>query len=160
VYDAGALVAAERNDRSLWADHRVRLEAGVVPVVPAPVVAQVSRSPRQARLRRLLRGCEVLALDESTAHAVGQLLGLSGTVDIVDATVVTIAIAKQAGIVTSDRNDLLRLGNAAGTRLVIVEARGPRGGPLEGRDRLGEISPHRVERSHPGASPLAGQLTM
>ena len=122
VYDAGALVAADRNDRSLWADHRVRLEAGVVPVVPAPVVAQVSRSPRQAQLRRLLRGCEVLALDESTAHAVGRLLGLSGTVDIVDATVVTMAIAKKAQVVTSDRDDVSRLANAARARLVIVEA--------------------------------------
>jgi hypothetical protein len=99
VYDAGALVAAERNDRSLWADHRVRLEAGVVPVVPAPVVAQVSRSPRQARLRRLLRGCEILALDESTAHAVGRLLGRSGTADIVDATVVTVARRLRATVV-------------------------------------------------------------
>jgi predicted nucleic acid-binding protein len=121
VYDAGALVAAERNDRRLWADHRVRLEAGVVPVVPAPVVAQVSRSPRQVQLRRLLRGCEVLALDESTAHAVGRLLGRSGTADIVDATVVTVAIATQAQIVTSDRDDVSRLANAAGARLVIIE---------------------------------------
>ena len=121
VYDAGALVAAERNDRGLWADHRARLEAGVVPVVPAPVVAQVSRSPRQAQLRRLLRGCEVLVLDESTAHAVGRLLGRSGTVDIVDATVVTMAIVTQAQIVTSDRDDVSRLANAAGARLVIVE---------------------------------------
>jgi hypothetical protein len=122
VYDAGALVAAERNDRRLWADHRVRLEAGVVPVVPAPVVAQVSRSPRQAQLRRLLRGCDVLALDESTAHAVGALLGRSGTSDIVDATVVTLAIAKHAQIVTSDRDDVSQLVDAAGARLVIIEA--------------------------------------
>jgi hypothetical protein len=123
VYDAGALVAAERNDRRLWADHRVRLEAGVVPVVPAPVVAQVSRSPRQAQLRRLLRGCDVRALDESTAHAVGGLLGRSGTSDIVDATVVTLAIAKQAQIVTSDRDDVSQLVDAAGGgRLVIIEA--------------------------------------
>ena len=122
VYDAGALVAAERSDRKLWADHRVRLEAGVVPVVPSPVVAQVSRSPRQAQLRRLLRGCEVLALDESTAHAVGRLLGRSGTADIVDATVVTTAIATQAQIVTSDRDDVSRLASAAGARLVIIEA--------------------------------------
>jgi len=121
VYDAGALVAAERSDRTLWADHRVRLEAGVVPVVPTPVVAQVSRSPRQAQLRRLLRGCEVLALDESTAHAVGWLLGRSGTADVVDATVVTVAIAKQAQIVTSDRDDVSRLASAAGARLVIIE---------------------------------------
>jgi hypothetical protein len=122
VYDAGALVAAERSDRRLWADHRARLEAGVVPVVPAPVVAQVSRSHRQAQLRRLLRGCDVLALDEPTAHAVGALLGRSGTADIVDATVVTMAMATQAQIVTSDRDDVSRLANAAGARLVIIEA--------------------------------------
>jgi len=121
VYDAGALVAAERSDRRVWADHRVRLETGVVPVVPAPVVAQVSRSPRQVQLRRLLRGCEVLALDESMAHAVGRLLGRSRTADIVDATVVTVAIATQAQIVTSDREDISRVANAAGARLVIIE---------------------------------------
>lgn len=122
MYDSGALVAAERSDRKLWADHRVRLEAGVVPMVPAPVVAQVSRSPRHAQLRRLLRGCDVLALDEPTAHAVGRLLGRSGTADIVDATVVGVAIAHQALVVTSDRGDIARLANAAGARLVIVEA--------------------------------------
>ena len=122
VYDAGALVAAERNDRRLWADHRVRLEAGVVPVVPAPVVAQVSRSPRQAQLRRLLRGCEVLALDEPMAHAVGRLLGRAGTSEVVDATVVTLAIGRQAQIVTSDRDDVSQLVDAAGARLVLIEA--------------------------------------
>jgi hypothetical protein len=122
VYDAGALLAAERNDRKLWADHRVRLEAGMVPVVPAPVVAQVSRSPRQAQLRRLLRGCEVLALDEPLAHAVGRLLGRAGTSDVVDATVVTLAITKQAQIVSSDRDDVSQLVDAAGARLVLIEA--------------------------------------
>ena len=122
VYDSGALVAAERNDRRLWADHRVRLEAGVVPVVPAPVVAQVSRSPRQAQLRRLLRGCEVLALDEAMAHAVGRLLGRAGTSDVVDATVVTLAIGRQAQIVTGDWDDVSQLVDAAGAHLVIIEA--------------------------------------
>jgi hypothetical protein len=47
VYDAGALVAADRNVREVWADHRVRLEAEIVPAVPAPVVAQVSRPRRR-----------------------------------------------------------------------------------------------------------------
>lgn len=51
VYDAGALIAGERNNRALWADHRVRLEQGTIPVTPAAVVAQVSRSLRQAQLR-------------------------------------------------------------------------------------------------------------
>ena len=120
VYDAGALVAAERNDRRFWLGHRIRLEAGDVPIVPAPVVAQVSRSPRQAQLRRLLRGCEVLALDEPTAHAVGQLLGRSGTADIVDAAIVVVAMAQRAEIVTADRNDISQLAASAGARLVIA----------------------------------------
>jgi hypothetical protein len=68
VYDAGVLIAADRNDRRVWAEHRLRLEAGLVPVVPATVVAQASRAPTQAGLRRLLRGCEVAALTEAEAH--------------------------------------------------------------------------------------------
>src|SRR5262245_46239786 len=64
VYDTGVLIAADRSDRRVWAEHRLRLEAGTLPVVPAPVVAQASRSPTQAQLRRFLRGCEVPALDE------------------------------------------------------------------------------------------------
>ncbi|MGH3788943.1 MAG: hypothetical protein ACRDRG_20870 [Pseudonocardiaceae bacterium] len=40
VYDAGALIAAERDDRALWADHRMRLEEGTIPVAPAAVVAR------------------------------------------------------------------------------------------------------------------------
>jgi hypothetical protein len=74
------------------------------------------------QLRRLLRGCEVLALDGPAAHAVGRLLGRSGTADVVDATVVTAAIANRAEIVTSDRENMLRLASAAGARLVIIEA--------------------------------------
>jgi len=45
VYDAAVLVAADRNERRAWAEHKARLELGVVPLVPAPVVAQVSRFP-------------------------------------------------------------------------------------------------------------------
>ena len=56
VYDAAVLVAADRNERRAWAEHKARLELGVVPLVPAPVVAQVSRSPQQAQLRRFLTG--------------------------------------------------------------------------------------------------------
>jgi hypothetical protein len=54
VYGAAVLVAADRNERRAWAEHKVRLEPGLVPLVPAPVVAQVSRSPQQAQLRRFL----------------------------------------------------------------------------------------------------------
>jgi hypothetical protein len=121
VYDAGALVAAERNDRSMWAQHRVWIERGTVPAVPAPVLAQVSRSPRQAQLRRLLRGCDVVAFDEPAAHAAGALLATSGTTDIADAAVVVLARARLAPIATSDRRDIEQLLEAAGERLAVID---------------------------------------
>lgn len=109
VYDAGVLVAAERNDRQAWADHRVRLELGIVPVTTAPVAAQVSRSPRQVQLRRFLRGCHVEPFDAEHAHDVGALLGQAGVSDVVDAHVVLTAAASSSTIWTSDPKDLRRL---------------------------------------------------
>lgn len=109
VYDAGVLVAAERNDRYVWADHRARLELGLLPLTTAPVVAQVSRSPRQAQLRRFLRGCQVVPFSAEAGHDVGALAGASGTSDVVDAHVVIVAASAGAGVVTSDERDLTRL---------------------------------------------------
>jgi predicted nucleic acid-binding protein len=121
VYDAGVLVAADSNDRSAWAEHKVRLEAGIVPVVPAPVIAQVSRSPAQAQLRRLLRGCEVVSLTEQGAHAAGRLLGRAGTADVVDAVVAHTAAGLGADVVTGDRADMHRLLGAAGASGQIID---------------------------------------
>ena len=113
VYDAGVLVAADRNARRVWAEHRVRLEAGIVPAVPAPVVAQVSRSPAQVQLRRLLQGCEVMSLTEQRAHSAGRLLGLARSGDVVDAAVAATAAELRADVVTGDRADIRRLLDAA-----------------------------------------------
>src|SRR3954468_22117759 len=112
VYDAAVLVAADRNERRAWAEHKARLELGVVPLVPAPVVAQVSRSPQQAQLRRFLTGCVVVPLGESEAHEAGRLLGITRTADVVDAVVVVIASRKNALILTSDTRDIERLVSA------------------------------------------------
>lgn len=106
VYDAGALIAAERSDRAMWADHRMRLEMGLVPVTTAPIVAQVSRSGRQAQLRRFLRGCEVVPFDRDEAHDVGALAGRAGITDVVDVHAVVTAHRLRFGIVTSDEGDL------------------------------------------------------
>lgn len=120
VYDAGVLVAADRNDRRAWAEHKVRLELGVVPSVPAPVVAQVSRSPKQAQFRRFLTGCAVIPLGESEAHEAGRLLAMSRTADVVDAVVVTLALRHDAMILTSDPNDIKRLVAASGGAIAII----------------------------------------
>ena len=121
VYDAAVLVAADRNARTVLADHRARLEAGIVPVVPAPVVVQVSRSPTQVQLRRLLRGCEVVSLTEQGAHSAGRLLGRAGSRDVVDAVVADTAAGLRADVVTGDRADLRRLLDAADASGQIID---------------------------------------
>jgi predicted nucleic acid-binding protein len=120
VYDAAVLVAADRNERRAWIEHKVRLEFGVLPLVPAPVVAQVSRSPQQAQLRRFLAGCAVVPLGESDAHEAGWLLGKTRTADVVDAVVVTVASREKALILTSDREDIERLVRASGHGIAVV----------------------------------------
>jgi predicted nucleic acid-binding protein len=120
VYDAAVLVAADGNDRRAWAEHKARLEFGVVPSVPAPVLAQVSRSPEQAQLRRFLSGCAVVPLGESEAHEAGRLLGKARTADVVDAVVVTIALRQKAIILTSDPEDIKRLVRASGGDIAVV----------------------------------------
>ena len=119
VYDTGVLIAADRNDRGVWADHRDRLEAGLVPVTTAPVVAQVSRSPRQVQLRRFLRGCDVAAFERGQAHAVGILLGKSATTDVVDAHVAVTAARLGAVVITSDPDDIRSLAAHTRPRITI-----------------------------------------
>lgn len=109
VYDAGALVAAERSHRRLWADHRTRLELGRVPMTTAPVVAQVSRSPQQVQLRRFLRGCEIVSMAAVDAHEVGALAGASGVSDVVDVHLLLVASAAGVPVLTSDNDDLGRI---------------------------------------------------
>lgn len=112
VLDAGALVEFERNNRRVVAIVARALDHGDPLVVPAGVVAQVWRDGRrQARLARLLGSppCEVVALDDHSARAAGQLCGISGTTDIVDSSVVVVARQRELRVLTSDPQDLRRL---------------------------------------------------
>ena len=120
VYDAGALIAAERNDRRTWAEHRVRLEMGILPLVPATVLAQVSRSRSQAQLHRFLRGCDLVAFDAKRAHASGALLAKSKTSDVIDASVVELAASRGADVVTTDVEDIGRLVASSRHRIRVV----------------------------------------
>jgi len=119
VYDAGVLVAADRNDRSVWAEHRARLELGMAPVTTSPVVAQVSRTGRQAQLHRFLRGCEFDPFGPDEGHAVGALLGAAGTSDVVDAHVVLVAARTGAVVLTSDLDDLSQLSEQLPSRVPL-----------------------------------------
>ena len=120
TYDAGALVAAERSDRALWALHRRTLERGLRPTVPAGVLGQAWRGGPQAELSRLLKGCRVEPLDEVRARAAGAACGRAGTADPIDAAVAVGAITRGDLVVTSDDGDLRRLAEALGAHLDIV----------------------------------------
>ncbi|MDQ1426078.1 MAG: hypothetical protein QOD72_3576 [Acidimicrobiaceae bacterium] len=119
VYDTCALIAADRNDRRVWADHRARLEAGLVPVTTAPVVAQASRSPRQVQLRRFLRGCDVVAFEATQPHTVGALLAKAETTDVVDAHLALTAARTSGVVITGDPNDLQALATHVRPRITV-----------------------------------------
>jgi hypothetical protein len=110
--DAGALLAFERNDRTLVAIIARAVQRHVPLAVPAGVVGQVWRDGRrQVRLARLLSSqhVEVEALDDLRARAAGQLCGVTGTRDVIDASVALCARARGHGVVTSDPDDIRRL---------------------------------------------------
>ncbi len=114
VLDTGALIGFERNDRRVVAIVSRALQHSDPLLVPAGVVAQAWRDgQRQARLARLLGSplCDVLVLDDHRARAAGQLCGVAGTSDVVDASVVVAARETSAKVITSDPGDLKRLDN-------------------------------------------------
>jgi hypothetical protein len=119
--DAGALIAFERNDRRTIALILRTLQHDGSLAIPAGVVAQVWRDGRrQARLARLLAtdNIEIVVLDDRGTREAGQLCGVAGTSDIVDATVVLCARARVHKAVTSDPDDLARLDPAL--ELVVI----------------------------------------
>lgn len=113
VYDAGALIAAERGDRRFWRMHGSALDRREIPIVPAPVIAQVRRSAADWRLAKLLAECRVAVLDRPAAELAGALLGLARRDDVVDAHVVVTCLAIGAHCVTSDLKDIEHLADAA-----------------------------------------------
>jgi predicted nucleic acid-binding protein len=120
TYDTGALVAAERNDRRMWALHAGFLAEEVFPVVPAPVLAEGWRGgARQASLSRLLAMCEVEPMSEEQARHVGVLAGRAAHDDVVDVTVVEGAIRREDAVVTSNEDHIREIAAAARTRLRI-----------------------------------------
>lgn len=103
TYDTGALVAAEGNERAMWALHAGFLAEEVVPTVPAPVLAEAWRGGgREASLSWLLAMCEIEAMSEDQARRVGTLAGKAGHDDIVDVTVAEGAARRGDAIVTSN----------------------------------------------------------
>lgn len=120
TYDTGALVAADHNDRRIWALHAGFLAEEVAPTVPTPVLAEAWRGgARQASLSRFLALCEFEVLSGEQARAVGVLAGKSGHDDIVDVTVVEGATRRQDAIVTSNHIHIRKVADAVRAKLTI-----------------------------------------
>lgn len=121
TFDAGGLIALDRNDRRVIALLARAAELGARITIPATALAQAIRQPsRQSRLSRLIRqpGTSIVALDAADASQVGILLAASRTTDITDAHVVICAGRHGEPIVTSDPDDLEHLDPDA--RLIVV----------------------------------------
>ena len=125
VLDSGALIALEEARPEMTA-LLMRVRAGEVRVlVPDAVTAQVWRggAGRQARVAALLSlkrdQCARLRLDTPAAKRIGVRIGACQHADITDAHVAVIAEDHGAGVVTSDRHDILKV--SPDLRDVIVD---------------------------------------
>jgi len=121
ILDAGALVAVDRGSRAMIARLRAAQQHGLDLRSNAMVIAQVwrDRHGRQAGLAQMLRAVDVRAVSPDDGRRAGVLLGMTGTSDPVDATVVLLASPGDR-IVTSDPQDLAALAEAAANRAVII----------------------------------------
>lgn len=120
TYDTGALVAADRNNRRMWALHAGFLALEVTPTVPTPVLAEAWRGgPRQASLARFLALCTTDALADEQAKTVGVLAARAGHDDIVDVTVVEGAVRRRDAVVTSNSTHIRKIADVARVRLTI-----------------------------------------
>ena len=121
VYDAGALIAIDDNNRRMWAIHHLAIDEGRRLLVPAVVVAQVWRDGRrQVQLGRFVQSCEVVPVGLELAKAAGVLCGKASTDDVVDAIVVTIALSYGAIVFTSDPDDVAHLSSASDVKPGLV----------------------------------------
>jgi hypothetical protein len=114
VLDTGALIALDRNDRTIWAMLRNAADDSAQVSVPAGVIAQAWRDgSRQSLLARALTHCDEVPLEGALARATGLLCGRCGTTDIVDASVALVAADP------TDLRHLLQTLNAS-VRLVAI----------------------------------------
>lgn len=122
MYDTGALIAAERDDRRIWSIHQRVLARGVRPTIPAGCVIEVWRPRRSVSLSRLMEGCEIEALTAESAKRAGAMRSrASGAASAVDASVVELATRIRGAIVTSDRLDIEALLMTVRRKVQIID---------------------------------------
>ncbi len=79
--------------------------------IPAAVVAQAWRSPRQVRLARLIKSfdVEIAVMDLDVARSVGLVCAATGHHDVIDVHVALCARERGHAVVTGDVDDISRV---------------------------------------------------
>jgi hypothetical protein len=120
VYGVGALRAAARGDRRVWALHRAALAHGIVPVVPALAIAEGFRTEaRGDRLEAFLAGSEVEQLTDEAARRAGELAARANTTDLAAAAVADLADRRNGAVVASRQNAMKVAAELLGHDLVL-----------------------------------------
>ena len=120
VYGVGALRAAARGDRMVWALHRAALTHGIVPLVPAAAIAEAYRmEARGDRLAMLLTGVEVEPLTDASARRAGELAARADTSDFVAVAVAEAAARKNYAVIASRQTALRAASQLLGHDLVL-----------------------------------------
>jgi hypothetical protein len=111
IYDAGALVAADKNQWAFLRRHNELIRDGIKPLLPAPVLSQAWRpGSMHAILHRVLKGCKAIAFTEEAAREVARLCHKAGSTNVVDGFVAYTALRNgNAPVITSDVDDIRAL---------------------------------------------------
>jgi hypothetical protein len=121
IFDTGALIALERNDRAMWQRLKLALQAREAPISHGGIVGQAwrGRGSRQALLAKALDVIDIRRLDATLGRATGELLARSKQDDVIDAALVLLANDGDR-IITSDPDDLAPLARAADVDVELV----------------------------------------
>jgi predicted nucleic acid-binding protein len=115
--DASALTKVAAHDRTTMARRQRLLERDLWPaVVPAAVLVEslTGRGPRDARVNRLLRTCDIIDFDAVIARRAAALRTPARAGSAADAIGVATAEAESGNVVvTGDRDDITKLASHA-----------------------------------------------
>jgi len=128
VLDTAALVALERNDRSMWVRLKTCQWDDLPPVTHGGVIGEAWRGGRdRARLAAAIAGMDIRPLDGELGKAAGALLGrvtgtLAGRTDRPDVNDAALALLADDGdtIVTDDIEEMAELLSATGRRVELL----------------------------------------
>jgi predicted nucleic acid-binding protein len=111
--DTGALLAIDHGAKAQMMQFRINAlrQRGGTLCIPAAVVAQAWRTPRQVRLARLINASdvEIVVMDLDVARNVGLICAATGHHDVIDVHVALCARERGHAIVTSDPADIARV---------------------------------------------------